>query len=262
MAGKRKKVEGWMYLKAYQAARAGMSKKETAAAIGVSVTMLDKFMEENEDFADAIKKGRSEAKGKSGYDELKDFCYGRLPPRARKLWDRVDAVDKLDHEENPDKPALMEEAWRAIAVQPELVRMKLFLHALVATNFTVTAACRVVGMAKSEIDRWVRESPAFAELFAGVQEAKKDFFEGGLVRLVRAGDSAATIFANRTVNRDRGYGEKIVVDSHKTQEITHRVKVDDLPIEVRRYLLDQQRGRAPQLEDRSDIVDAEVEEKT
>jgi hypothetical protein len=45
------------------------------------------------------------------------------------------------------------------------------------------------------------------DLLVEVEQIKKDFFEEGLLKLVKAGDSSATIFGNRTLNRDRGYGE-------------------------------------------------------
>lgn len=52
-----------------------------------------------------------------------------------------------------------------------------------------------------------------------------DFYKEGLFNLVKKGDSAATIFANKTFNRERGYGEVT------EKRITSTLEVKSLPLE-------------------------------
>lgn len=262
MAAKSFKPE--YYVKAHQLARAGLSKGEVAKGLGVGMKTLKRWMKEVPAFADAVRSGREATEGAGAYEGLKEYAYHRLPPEVRKVWDEIDEIDDADEKEYPDKHARLGEIFRKLAARPERMRQQLFLHALVSTNFMITTACRKAGVSRDEVDNWCRHSPYFDELLAGVQEVKKDFFEGCLVGLCRRGDSGAIIFANRTINRNRGYGEKLTVSTTNRTEVTHRVRLDELPIEARRMLL--QKHRPPEMIEEKistqggDTIDADFEE--
>jgi hypothetical protein len=86
----------------------------------------------------------------------------------------------------------------------------------------------------------VETDPEFAELVDEIHLHKKDFFESKLVELVQSGDSSATIFANKTMNRDRGYGDKTTIEHTGTVVVEQRVvQIGDLalPVDVRRAIL-------------------------
>jgi hypothetical protein len=104
-------------------------------------------------------------------------------------------------------------------------------------------ACRKVGISRQTFFLWCKDEK-FQALVDEIQEAKKDFFEGSLIRLVAAGDTSATIFANRTVNKDRGYSERHQVDVNVSGQVTHKhelVSMEQLklPTAVEKMLLQQ-----------------------
>jgi len=85
----------------------------------------------------------------------------------------------------------------------------LLIYALLITGFNLSKALRKVAIPRNTFSHWAESDPEFVDLLVEVEQIKKDFFEDGLIKLVKAGDSPSTIFANKTLNRDRGYGEVI-----------------------------------------------------
>lgn len=73
-----------------------------------------------------------------------------------------------------------------------------------------TAACEEAGITRVTLNNWEKADPDFAAQIADLAsiERKKDFVEAALLKLVAAGDAAATIFASKCLNKDRGYVEK------------------------------------------------------
>ena len=135
-------------------------------------------------------------------------------------------------------------------------RQHLFLYALTASNFNASEACRKVNISRKTFENWVTTEPEFGQLIDEMHWHKKNFFESALVGLIRSGDSSATIFANRTLNRDRGYNEKfeLEVKGQVNHAHAHIVQIDDLnlPIKVRRLILEAMR-------DEDNIIPIEVE---
>lgn len=109
-------------------------------------------------------------------------------------------------------------------------------------------------MSKATLNHWIRDDPEFADLLDEIHWHKKNWVEQHLMHRLASGDSAATIFANRTLNRDRGYNDKIQLEHSGEVSVHHQViAVDDLslPIDVRKKILEALRKRDDQ------IIDAE-----
>lgn len=246
------------YVRAYRLAKDGMSNTAIAKNLGVDVSVFAKWLAKKPALAKAVEEGRAES-GKDGYRDFRKFAYGRMTPQARKLWDRLEEVEKLD--EGKSRRERHDAFCELVATQGMRLRQQLFLHSLVSSNFQVTMACRRVGIAVTEVREWMTEDRPFAELVGGINACKKDFFESSLINLVRNGDTAATIFANKTINRDRGYGEKVQVDIRG--EIDHKVSVEGLKlsVEAQRELLDAIRKRREQIEYKGEVIEGELEEK-
>jgi hypothetical protein len=127
------------------------------------------------------------------------------------------------------------------------VRQHLWVHALICRNFNPSAACRAVNVSFDVVESWKRQDDRFRKLIEEIHEHKKNFFESQLVKLAKKGDVNAILFANRTLNRDRGYGDKTQVEI--SGSINHRVEnllnLDelDLPPEVLRVILDHVRKK-------------------
>jgi hypothetical protein len=120
-------------------------------------------------------------------------------------------------------------------------RMHIWLYAFVHYNFNKSAACRSVNISNDTFNNWLKTKD-FKELLAAMQECKQDMFEEALVTLVRSGEPSAVIFANKTMNKGRGYNsdQKIVheitgkVEHEHTGEIGMKIDLAelDLPFEV------------------------------
>lgn len=103
-------------------------------------------------------------------------------------------------------------------------RQHLFIHSWVMSNFNASEACRKVNISRATFQNWMEEAN-FRDLIDEVHFHKKNFVEGGLMSLIEQGDTSATIFANRTLNRDRGYNEKVEVEhTHQHSIATFNVE--------------------------------------
>lgn len=231
--GVQKKWEDWMYVKAYEMARDGMTDTSIAKALGVSSALMTQWKRKKpllRLFLEEARKGKELSNASETYQ---DFVYKRLPENLKPLWNEIQACSNAPGGIRKMEAMLRQSGKRA--------RQHLFIYALPACNFNMTEACRKVNISRDTLNAWILREPKFAEMIQFLHEAKKDFFEGALVKLVKQGNANATMFANKTFNRDRGYGEKIQHEVSGTVEHKHTmVNIEDLhlPLEFRKQLLD------------------------
>lgn len=218
-------------VRGYKLAKAGLSRAKIAEALGVDYRALQRWCQESHpEMEEAIQMGRDESGGDA--PTFKEYVYKNLSPELRPLWEEL---EKIETEGNP-----LEKLDRLFENSGKVARQHLFVHALVCSNFNPSEACRRVGIAKQVVDEWIKD-PHFAALINEVHYHKKNFCEAALFDLMRGGDSAATIFANKTLNRDRGYADRTTIDVNVSGQIA--VNVIDvaqlgLPVEVMRVVLD------------------------
>lgn len=269
MAVKSKFKPEW-YVVVYELAKKGVSDVKIAGQLGVSVPTLVRYLKKKPALRKALEKGRAGRKVGVG-DTFADYCYGNLPTDVQRLWDEIsepfEPVDPKDYKGIAEQRIARREKCRKLLYdRGKRIRQRLFVHAMIAGNFSVSWACRVLDIPRSTVTQWEAD-PKFLALLQGVEQCKKDFFEGGLVDLVKAGDSAATIFANKTLNADRGYSEKYRVEhSHSGRvKVEHAAEglLERLSPEAKQELLEviRKSKEAPMLEDRSNVQDAEFEVK-
>ena len=72
----------------------------------------------------------------------------------------------------------------------------------------------------------------FAKLIDELKWQQKNYYEQALVDLVAKGDAYAITFVNRTVNRDRGYGDKIEVEHSGTIQHNHTIDLSKLNLSL------------------------------
>jgi len=191
------------------------------------------------------------AKGRPKTETFLEYVHGNLSPPMKKLWD--DLQFWSDHDNAVVK---IEEL---LYPHGDRVRQHLWLHAMIYCGFHTDAACRMVAVSKGAIDRWLAEDNDFPKLLAELEWHKKNYFENAMVDLVGMRVFPAVIHANKTVNRDRGYGEKIEV-AH-THDHTHKVFIATmdklkLPLETRLQIRDAMRA----LREETGEDDIEMEE--
>lgn len=283
-AGKKKGMQGishkWedgMLIRAYELARGGMSNTGIAKSLGVLYTTFRTWVAKMPALSEALKKARKEFNRREGGFER--YCYGNLPKPAQALWSKIMGAGRVDalrinrrrYREGSDEEAAALEAARSRRVKKLLAgrgkRLKqiLFLHALVNSHYSTTKACQVMNLPLPTVNRWIQSSPQFAQLVRGVLDCKRDFVEEALMKAIANGEVPAIIFASRTLNRQRGYNDKVEMEISNNVKVAFSFEDLDLPVDVQRKVLEAMRNakKAPQLthkQSEDDIIDAEFEE--
>lgn len=224
---------------AYNLAKSGKKDGGISKILGISHACFCKWLIKKKRFKEAVSRGRKEFRNRNNKVlSFRDYVYKRLPLKLRRLWTEI---DKLDSKKNGGE--LIE---TLLANKSKNIRKHLFIHALVHCNFAVSPALRMVNLAKGTFDDWKKNDPEFGDLVKEIQYHKKNFFEDHLCKLVASGDTAATIFVNKTFNRDR-YPEKQDLNINMSGELNSNVSIDalNLPLQVKKEILKSIRETAP-----------------
>lgn len=207
---KSKKWKPENYVKCYELARSGMTDSAVARALGYTPAGLLLAAKSDPAIRDALDRGRN-GSDDSRHADFRDYVYHRLPPELQEAWDRINLCD-----ESPVGYVRVRALTDALSSK---ARQHLYLYALAACGFNVSEASRKLCLSLSTLRNWAETDPDFAALVDEFHFHKKTYFEAHLIRRVAEGDSACTIFANRTLNADWGYREKKQVDH--TGDVNH-----------------------------------------
>lgn len=210
-----KKYHVRMMIDIYSMARDGYNDKIIAKALGVTPAAFCLWKKKYKSVQYAFKKAEKDKKSIDNMDWT-EYIKNRIPDHLKSLWNEISQYDS--------NASGYEMAQQLLHRKSRRIRQDLLCHAILACNFNLTKALRKVGVARCTFVKWMENDPEFVELLNEVREIKQDLFEEGLIRLVRAGDSPAIIFANRTVNRKRGYGE------HVSTSFEANINVTSLPL--------------------------------
>jgi len=220
-------------IEGYNLAGSGLKESQIAQVLGISLPTFRVWEKKKLPFGKAIKKGRKEYRDKTGKTlSYRDYIYKRLSVDLRKVWNRINKLDK--------KKSGLERIEAILDRKGKRVRQELFIYAWISGNFSISEALRKVNISRTTLERWKTQDPDFAKLIEEIHWHKKNFFEDHLCRLVAGGDSGAIIFVNKTYNRDRGYNEKFDIDMNLRGEIDQNVMSVDvlkLPLETRKEIL-------------------------
>lgn len=217
-------------IQVYNLARMGLREKDIARKFGVTLATFRLWRKKKTIFRKYYRKGRNEYKGRGVEPfSFRDYIYDKLPLDLRYVWNKINRIEKLKG--GRDKiEALLEEGGKR-------VRQHLFIFAWTQSNFSVSRAMSKVNLSRSTFNAW-KIDPEFAKLVEEIDTIKGDFLEEHLYKLVGAGDTSATIHANKTFNRNRGYGDKLDLRvSGELDSVVMTLSELELPIEVRKELL-------------------------
>lgn len=222
------------YVLAYRLAREGQADSAIAKHLGVGTELFRRWKRERPAFAQALADG-ADAEKKA--QEQKQILYNRLSPELQDVWDRICNVEEEardDAEVRRDKRRARRLLDSEIRALNERLRQRLFVHAYLCCDYSMSeAACRTATPHES-LRQW-KKDPEFSLLLAEGKAAKKDFVESALMSLVRQGEPAAVIFANKTVNADRGYNDKLRISVGPEQ--AHGVEELGFTLEEQKLLL-------------------------
>lgn len=230
----------------YLLAKQGMSEKQICEVLTVDFyNGWSTWKREIPAVKEAIDRGRQDRKAESQGlidktpsedDTIFDYVYGCLPEELRTLWDEIDAITELDHSKR-------EISHKELKQYSNAYQQVLFIHALCTTRFDYTKAMKKVGLSLKKYQAWLKEDSGFKDLVEEVQFHKKNFFENALLDQVQMGETSAIIFCNKTINKDRGYGDKLeVVQDVQVESTTTSQSLDlnklDLTVPMKRALLE------------------------
>jgi len=247
-----KKINLKFLLTLYDCLLRGMKLGALSATLDVPQDTLNWWRKNREDVKTVYEVAEARKQRVADFNE---FMLGKLSKPARKMWNRVEWYLEADENEVPD------------VMNGDLaneLRQEIFLHAMLSTNWNTSKSARLAGVTRDTVERW-KEQVNFKMAMKELQEAKKDYFETALMRLVDEGYPGAIVFANRTQNADRGYNEKMQVEH--TGTIHHAaLNLDDLELdfETRRKILDavrRKRELEPKRLTSGEVTDAEIVEE-
>jgi len=216
-----------MVFKIYELAKNGVCNQDIAETIGVCRHTFNTWCSKKKIVRQAVKRGRAIFKSgkKGGTRTFTEYVHGKLPAHLNKIWNRLNQQDMA--------ATGVEKMEALLSNEGRTARQSLFIHALISSNFRVTTALARSDVSYNMLEHWKEEDPDFPKLVDFLNTLRGNFFEDALCDAVADGDTAATIFANRTFNRERGYNDKLI-DIKKTvhQLNEHVVKVADLGLSV------------------------------
>lgn len=233
-----KKWKDEFYVEIFEYARTGMSNNEIAQAIGVAKDTFANYVYEKPALKAALKRART-----AEDSTFLDYVYKHLPSDLQEKWDKIHAFHK-------EKNGMLK--VKAMVEQCGIrTKQHLFLYAFCHYSFNPTMALRKLCLSKKkDLDVWVETDPDFAKLLEEVNWHKANFFEDALIRQVKAGEIHAIIFANKTFNRDRGYGEKAKGETEdKAPPNLISIETLNLTLESKKELLASLRKQNLQIED-------------
>jgi hypothetical protein len=227
----------------YDLYKKGANDSEVANALNLNVHTFIKRRDKHPGASAAAKYGRRAYRiERNNRAEFDDIILGKLPEELRDTWNRMKKESKNPTGLQP--------------VQHMEMRQKqiLWVHAWIKFRFNSNKACCFLQIPPRTVQNW-REQESFRKLCEGMMEVKKDFVEDSLLGLIQQRNPLATVFAAKTLLRDRGYGEKteVVGKIEHSHEHAHHMNIDltelDLPVDVQMIVMDAIERRKKKLDD-------------
>jgi len=225
-------------------ARSGMNYTQIAEDLGINVETFAYWRKTKALVRTALQDAKDHPVQKPFVDSMvpkkatsfKDYIYLHLPEHLKQVWDAMQSARES---------ATPVAAIRALMdASDEETQKHLFVHAVCTGNFSKNKACSMLMLSRNTVKRWIDTDADFVEMLTTIHEIKKDYLEGKLFELIEGGDTAATLFANRTVNRET-YAEKTEVHMTGSVKHEHQIDVDSLgwDLDQRRKALEAHRAQ-------------------
>lgn len=209
----RQKYRPKIAIQIYQLASDGMKDADIARILKIKTITLRSWRSSYSLVRHAFEEGRKRST-EGGKDSVREYIYGRLSKKLKRIWDRIEDVG--DNSNSIIRITKMFDKKGG-----DDTRKMVFLHALTESHFNPSEACKKTCIPYRHVKRWIEDDYNFALLVDEIQFHKKKLGETCLIKLMQAGDSAATIFFNRTLNKDLGYADKQEVNVKVEGSLSH-----------------------------------------
>ncbi len=250
---RRKRVYGkWQnryYVDIYILASKGYNDTQIAGALSIPLDTFKGWKKRKPTVKYALKEGKNPSKN-GAITNVLDFVYDRLPDTHKELYDEIMRAGDKKNEKNG-----YERVRKLLENEGEDTRKMLFLYAIVNSNFNKSAAMKKVCVSTTVLSRWMKD-PEFTSLMDRIHDGMKDFYEGALVQACADGETQAIIFANRTKNKDRGYGDKLEMEhtGKITHEHTFQLDIAKLSLKAQREVFSQMEAFEKQQEQMEEVA--------
>ncbi len=217
-------------IEVYNLSRSGLTELRMAKELGISLPTFRVWERKKKCFKLALQMGRKERRRNDDVD-WKNYIYKRLPSELRRLWRKINKLDKAKNGSERIEAILAQEG--------KIVRQHLFIHAWLVSLFSISRALRKVNISMETFNRW-KKDPIFLRMIKEIDWHKKNFLEDCLYKSIKKGDTSAIIFANRTYNKDRGYNDKLEIGMNLSGQIEQNIMSIDilnLPLDIRKEIL-------------------------
>lgn len=252
----------------YELAREGMTELQMAKVMNVSKPTFINWERDNKLFRMMLKAGRDyRRRVQRPYvgDHL-DYIYHQLPEDLKTVWQKLFRAYT--------KKASFAEVEAIMNGVNKVARQRLFVCALIKSNFNVSGACRLTGISRLTAEYWKKDKE-FQNLIHEVHLIQKEWTENCLIDLVDAHDFGAVRMANQYINKEK-YGEanRIQLDVSGKVEHEHRHlvsiadmriegedgKMEQLPLNIQKMLLEGMRNARKLVESKEVKEEANVME--
>lgn len=212
----------------YLLAADGLKNTQIAKAIGVSYKTFQNWGEKKGVFRTAVIRGRkcSKLQDQQGMS-FRTYVYDRLSPKMQKLWDKINECEESNNGVRRIEALLKKRGKNA--------RQHMFVYAWTESNFNTSHALKKANITYNLFKHWCENEPDFAKLIDEIHWHKKNFYEAGLTKLVADGNANAIIFANRTINSDRGYHDvkRIALDATVNTTMQGYIPIMELDLDIK-----------------------------
>lgn len=119
---------------------------------------------------------------------------------------------------------------KKLSKKAQIVTKRKFIEAYGATLGNITQSAKSAGVNRNMYYDWIESDPEFSQACDNILEEKIDFVENSLLKLIKDGKEASTIFFMKTYGKKRGYGEKLEIEGNI--ENTLKIIRLDIPDEI------------------------------
>ena len=258
------------YLQTFLMTKKGITEPKLRELIGASEPTWKGWKRKRPALRAALKQGREARRSvvetnpdHERVETFAEYVYGQLPTPMRRVWTEIEAINDGDDE----RQRHMKETLNEHGVP---FRQALYLHALPTSRFNMTTALKKSMISLRTYEQWHRDYPDFVELVKEIKAHKQSYFENALMDAVQLGDTSAIIFANKTFNRDIGYGDKVTVE-HTGNVTNTNITLDltaalhDIPHEYKLLIIERLQRQQKAIADGADqlnVIDAKTHQPT
>lgn len=229
--------DDWV-LEAYDLALKGVTNTVIAQHLGIAVELLSIYKSRYPLLRKAIDRGHEKAAHLTKPKNQEEYFLGFLTPEAKKVWETITDISNFN---GLDADQRRQKVIGLLDAGGKHIRQMLYLRALVSFGFKIKPAKDLVCISEQTLRNWMKDEE-FARMYYEVYTGYGDMLQDALTQKIIDGDTAVIMMANKTFNKNRGFGETLKVDvSGKVGVYDKSIPaevIDSLPLETKKQIIE------------------------